>query len=285
MKKYSFNVDSYFKLEKILYGQCFRWIQNDDGSFVGVIKDNVIKIWQEKNIVYYYAMSEKNIQNIVTDYFDLNTSYKKIITDFKKKGNSFLNEIIQYSKGTRILHQDKFEILLSYIISASNNISRIQGSIEKLSKLYGTKVIFNKEVYYLFPTIEQLKNVQGKDYSDKIRVGYRAKYLRNTVKFVLKAGNIIEKISNMNTDEARKELMKLEGVGPKVADCVMLFSMNKKEVFPVDRWIQRVMEKYTKEKHLTKLMIHNISEKEFGKYAGVMNHYMFYWGRENKISD
>jgi len=285
VKKYSFNVDSYFKLEKILYGQCFRWIQNDDGSFVGVIKDNVIKIWQEKNIVYYYAMSEKNIQNIVTDYFDLNTSYKKIITDFKKKGNSFLNEIIQYSKGTRILHQDKFEILLSYIISASNNISRIQGSIEKLSKLYGTKVIFNKEVYYLFPTIEQLKNVQGKDYSDKIRVGYRAKYLRNTVKFVLKAGNIIEKISNMNTDEARKELMKLEGVGPKVADCVMLFSMNKKEVFPVDRWIQRVMEKYTKEKHLTKLMIHNISEKEFGKYAGVMNHYMFYWGRENKISD
>lgn len=285
MKKYSFEVDSYFKLDKILYGQCFRWKQNDDGSFVGVIKDNVIKIWQEKNMVYYYAMNEKNIQNIVIDYFDLNTSYKKIISDFKKKDNSVLNEIIKYSKGTRILHQDRFEILVSYIISASNNISRIQGSIEKLSKLYGTKVIFNKKEYYLFPTIEQLRNVQEKDYENKIHVGYRAKYLRNTVKLLLKADNLLEKISNMNIDDVRKELVKLEGVGPKVADCVMLFSMNKKEVFPVDRWIQRVMEKYTQEKHLTKLMIHNISEKEFGEYAGVMNHYMFYWGRENKISN
>ncbi len=284
MKIYETKVDEFFDLDKILYGQCFRWKKQDDGKFIGVIENNVIKIWQDKDKIYYYAYNNENIDKIIYNYFDLGTDYKKIILDIKKKcNNKFLNEIIDYSKGTRILNQSMFEIVISYIFSSSNNIPRIEGSIEKLSSLYGKKVIFEDKEYYLFPKIDNLKGIKEDRYKEEIRIGYRAPYVEKTVKKLLSKEYDLKEISNLNTNDARNKLLQLEGVGPKVADCILLFSMNKKDVFPVDTWINKVMKLYSNNENINKKEIANLISKDFGEYSGIINHYMFYWGRENKI--
>ncbi len=284
MKKYKMVVDEYFKLGKILYGQCFRWKMREDGKYIGVINNNVIKIWQEGNFVYFYAMDNKNIEEFIHEYFDMGTNYKKIVQGIKKNSNNeLLNEIIKYSKGTRILNQSMFEILISYIFSASNNIPRIENSIERLSQLYGNKLEFENNIYYSFPTKQQLKSVSSDEYKQKIRIGYRAPYVENTVKDILSGNYDLEDISKMDTNLARNKLLNLQGVGPKVADCILLFSMKKKDVFPIDTWIEKVMKKYFNNENLTKKQIQELIDKEFGEYKGIINHYMFYWGRENKI--
>lgn len=284
MKKYKIKVDEYFRLEKILYGQCFRWKLTPEGKYVGVVDNNVIKIWQEKDIVYFYALYNNDIEAFIHNYFDMDTDYKKIITSIKRKSNNpLLNEIIKYSKGTRILNQSIFEIVISYIFSASNNIPRIENSIERLSQLYGNKMEFENNIYYSFPTIEQLKKVSSDEYKEKIRIGFRAPYVEKTVKDIYTNGYDLEKIMKMDTESARKKLMELQGIGPKVADCILLFSMHKKDVFPIDTWIEKVMKKYFNDEKLTKKQIQQLINNEFGKYKGIINHYMFYWGRENKI--
>ena len=131
MKVFKLKVDEYFRLEKILYGQCFRWKLREDGKYIGVVGNNVIKIWQEDNNVYYYGLDNTNIEEYIYNYFDLATNYKQVITKLQRKSNNpLLDEIIDYSKGTRILNQSMFEIVISYIFSASNNIPRIENSIE-----------------------------------------------------------------------------------------------------------------------------------------------------------
>lgn len=284
MKIHKREINDYFDLDKILYGQCFRWKKQDDGKYIGVIHNNVIKIWQEGNTIYYYGYDEEDIDNVIYEYFDLGTNYEQIILDIKKRcNNEFLNKIIDYSKGTRILNQSMFEIVISYIFSSSNNIPRIEGSIEKLSSLYGKKVIFEDKEYYLFPDMNSLDGVTEEKYKEQIRIGYRAPYVAKTVEKILSGKYNLQDISQMDTDTARKILLELEGVGPKVADCILLFSMKKKNVFPVDTWINKVMKIYCNNENISKKEIANLINKDFGKYSGIINHYMFYWGRENKI--
>ena len=284
MKVFKIKVDEYFRLEKILYGQCFRWKLREDGKYIGVVGNNVIKIWQEDNTVYYYGLDNNNIEEYIYNYFDLATNYKQVVTKLQKKSNNpLLDEIIDYSKGTRILNQSMFEIVISYIFSASNNIPRIENSIERLSQLYGNKLEFENNIYYSFPTKEQLKNVTEEEYREKIRIGFRAPYVEDTTKNILSSQYDLENIKGMETDIARKELLKLQGVGPKVADCILLFSMEKKDVFPIDTWIEKVMKKYFNDETLNKKQMQEKIDEEFGKRKGIINHYMFYWGRENKI--
>lgn len=284
MKVFKIKVDEYFRLEKILYGQCFRWKLREDGKYIGVVGNNVIKIWQEDNTVYYYGLDNNNIEEYIYNYFDLATNYKQVVTKLQKKSNNpLLDEIIDYSKGTRILNQSMFEIVISYIFSASNNIPRIENSIERLSQLYGNKLEFENNIYYSFPTKEQLKNVTEEEYREKIRIGFRAPYVEDTTKKILSGEYNLDNIKDMETDVARKELLKLQGVGPKVADCILLFSMKKKDVFPIDTWIEKVMKKYFNNETLNKKQMQEKIDEEFGKSKGIINHYMFYWGRENKI--
>lgn len=284
MKIYKLKVDEYFNLKKILYGQCFRWRMRGDGKYIGIVNNNVIKIWQEKDAIYFYGLNNTNIDKFVYEYFDMGTDYKKIITDINQKtDNILLKEIIRYSKGTRILNQEMFEIVISYIFSASNNIPRIENSIERLSQLYGNKMEFENNVYYSFPTIQQLSKISSDEYKENIRIGFRAPYVESTVTDIYKNGYNLEKIKEMETLQARTKLMELQGIGPKVADCILLFSMNKKDVFPIDTWIEKVMKKYFNNEKMTKREIQQLVDNEFGKYKGIINHYMFYWGRENKI--
>ena len=192
---------------------------------------------------------------------------------------------IQYGKGIRILNQDLWETIISFIISANNNIPRIKGIIERISEKYGKEIIWKNKKYYTFPTAEELKNVSVEDYR-KLGLGFRDIRLYKTTQMILNKEVDLEKMhKNPNTYEVRDQLLKLSGVGPKVADCILLFSNLKRlEVFPIDVWVRRVMNdlyiKNEDETKVSKRQIENIAQEKFGKLAGLAQQYLFYWRRE-----
>lgn len=192
---------------------------------------------------------------------------------------------IEYGKGIRILNQDLWETIISFIISANNNIPRIKGIIEKLSKKYGKELEFEGKKYYTFPTPKELENVTVEDYRS-LGLGFRDIRLYETTKMILeKKVDLQELRKNPNTFEVREKLLTLSGVGPKVADCILLFSDLKRfEVFPIDVWVRRVMNdlyiKNPDEAKVSKKQIEKIANEKFGNLAGLAQQYLFYWRRE-----
>ena len=284
-QKYVLEDINSFELKDIFdCGQCFRWNQQEDGSYTGVFGNNVLNIKKDKNKVVFEGICEKDIKPTVENYFDLNRDYEKIKNELSKIDEN-MKSSIEYGKGIRILNQDLWETIISFIISANNNIPRIKGIIERLSKAYGTKMIWRGKDYYTFPTAEQLKDVAVKEYRD-LGLGFRDIRLYETTKMVLEKEIDLEKMrKNPNTIEVREELLKLSGVGPKVADCILLFSDLKRfEVFPIDVWVRRVMnDLYIKQKDeakVSKKQIEKIAEEKFGNLAGLAQQYLFYWRRE-----
>ena len=278
------NVKS-FKLKDIFEcGQCFRWNIQNDGSYIGIFKNNVLKVSQKENDIIFEGMCENKIDDVVTNYFDLNRDYEKIKNKLSKIDEN-LKKSIEYGEGIRILNQDLWETIISFIISANNNIPRIKGIIERLSKKYGNKITYKNETYYTFPTPEQLRDVNVQDYRS-LGLGFRDIRLYETTKMILeKQINLDELKKNANTQEVRNELLTLSGVGPKVADCILLFSDLKRfDVFPIDVWVRRVMNdlyiKNPDEKQVSKKQIEKLAEEKFGDYAGLAQQYLFYWRRE-----
>lgn len=278
------NINS-FELKDIFdCGQCFRWNLQEDGSYTGVFGNNVLNIKKDKNKVVFEGICEKDIKPTVENYFDLNRNYEKIKNELSKIDEN-MKSSIEYGKGIRILNQDLWETIISFIISANNNIPRIKGIIERLSKKYGSEIIYKGKKYYTFPTAEQLRDVTVEEYR-KLGLGFRDIRLYETTKMVLEKEINLEKIrKNPNTIEVKEELLKLSGVGPKVADCILLFSDLKRfEVFPIDVWVRRVMnDLYIKKKDETKVskkQIEKIAREKFGNLAGLAQQYLFYWRRE-----
>ena len=265
-------------------GQCFRWKKQEDGSYTGIFGKNVLNVKKEDNKITFQGICEKDIKETVEKYFDLNRDYEKIKAKLAKIDNN-MKTSIEYGKGIRILNQDLWETIISFIISANNNIPRIKGIIEKLSKKYGKKIEYNHQKYYTFPTPEQLKDVTVEEYR-KLGLGFRDIRLYETVKMVLYKKVDLEKMEeNPNTTEVREELLTLSGVGPKVADCILLFSdLKRLEVFPIDVWVRRVMNdlyiKQEDENKVSKKQIEKIAEEKFGNLAGLAQQYLFYWRRE-----
>ena len=196
-----------------------------------------------------------------------------------------MKKSIEYGKGIRILNQDLWETIISFIISANNNIPRIKGIIERLSKNYGEEIDYNGEKYYTFPTVEELKDVSVEKYRE-LGLGFRDIRLYETTKMILNGEVDLDELrNNPNTMEVRDKLLTLSGVGPKVADCILLFSDLKRfEVFPIDVWVRRVMnDLYIKNEDETKVnkkQIEKIAKEKFGNLAGLAQQYLFYWRRE-----
>ncbi len=278
------NVNS-FELKDIFEcGQCFRWNKQEDGSYEGVFGENVANVKKEGRDVIIKGIFKENIQKTVEEYFDLKRDYNKIKQSLSKIDEN-MKTSIKYGSGIRILNQDLWETIISFIISANNNIPRIKGIIERLSKKYGDKITWNNKEYYTFPTVEELKDVAIEEYR-KLGLGFRDVRLYETTKMILeKKVDLNQMQKNPNTLEIREELLKLSGVGPKVADCILLFSTLKRlEVFPIDVWVRRVMnELYIKkedETSLSKKQIEQIAQEKFGNLAGLAQQYLFYWRRE-----
>ena len=262
-------------------GQCFRW-KCLDGYYVGVIKDRVIKIRQDKDYLYVKSNNMENIENVVRDYFELDKDYESIEKRIVNV-DDYVKEAIKNTSGLRHLNQDFFETIISYIISANNNIPRISKSVNEISKRYGDKIEFEGKEYYLFPTPKQLENVSIEDYRN-CGVGFRDKYIYDTVMKINQKQVDLDSMQKMNTSNLRKELLNLMGVGPKVADCILLFSCNREEVFPIDVWVERVMEKlYFNNESTTKKKILEYATSHFGSDAGIIQQHLFYNIRENML--
>ena len=264
-------------------GQCFRWNKEIDDSYTGVFGNNVINVKKEGQDIIFKGICNGNIKEICEEYFDLNTDYEKIKSNLSKVDNN-LKQSIKYGSGIRILNQDLWETLISFIISANNNIPRIKGIIERISKKYGNKIIFNNKEYYTFPTPEELSKANVQDLR-ALGLGFRDTRVYETTKMILENKSMLEELKKENNvDILREELLKFPGVGPKVADCIMLFSLKKLEVFPIDVWVRRVMNdlyiKNKDEEKVSKLQIQNLAKEKYGNLAGIAQQYLFYWRRE-----
>ena len=284
-QKYEIKNIKSFELADIFdCGQCFRWNKQEDGSYTGIFKGNVMNVQKQGDTVIFKGMCTGDIKEIVEEYFDLNRDYEKLKEELSKIDNN-IKVSIEYGKGIRILNQDLWEMIISYIISANNNIPRIKGIIERMSKKYGKEIEWNGEKYYTFPTIEELKDVTVEDYRN-LGTGFRDIRLYETVQMISDGKIKLDELQkNPDTHEVREQLFTLSGVGPKVADCILLFSTLKRfEVFPIDVWVRRVMnELYIKNEDETKVNkkeIEKIAQDKFGNLAGLAQQYLFYWKRE-----
>lgn len=284
MKKYIIENQESFKMEDIFdCGQCFRWNKQEDGSYIGVIKDAVIKVEQHNNKIVFSGESDEDFENIINYYFDLNTNYSEY-KDKLSNIDEYLLESIKFGEGIRILRQDLWECIISFIISANNNIPRIKKIIERMSVAYGEKIEFNGVEYYKFPTPEALSKASVQDLRN-LGLGFRDKRIYNTTKMILEKEVDLNKINSLeNTNLMREELLKLDGVGPKVADCILLFSLKRLDVFPIDVWVRRVMNDLyihnEEEEKVNKKDLQKLAEEKFGNLSGLAQQYLFYWKRE-----
>ena len=275
-----------FELKDIFEcGQCFRWNEQEDGSYTGIWKENVVNVKKEgQDYVFSGICKNGNLEEEIYTYFDLDRDYEKIKKELSKK-DTYMKTSIQYGKGIRILNQDLWETIISFIISANNNIPRIKGIIERLSKSYGKKIEWNGKEYYTFPTPEELKDVTVKAYRE-LGLGFRDIRIYETTKMILERKVDLKELEeNPNTMEVREKLLTLSGVGPKVADCILLFSdLKRLEVFPIDVWVRRVMnDLYIQNEDETKVnkkQIEMLAKEKFGDLAGLAQQYLFYWRRE-----
>lgn len=260
-------------------GQCFRWNKEDYDSYTGIFNENVINVKEEKDRIIFSGICKGDIKQECIRYFDLDNNYENIK---KKLANidEHLANSIKFGQGIRILHQDFWETLISFIISANNNIPRIKGIIEKISKEYGKRIIFRGKEYYTFPTPEELKNAKVEDFR-KLGAGFRDVRIYETVQKTLNNDIDLEKIQEeKDINKVKDMLLAIPGVGPKVADCVMLFSLKKYQSFPVDVWVRRVIsELYFQNEDQSPKTIQQFAEKHYGDLAGLAQQYLFFWRR------
>lgn len=274
------NQESFNSVHIFECGQCFRWNIEEDNSYTGIFKNNVINVKEENNKIIFTGVCENDIKQECIKYFDLNTNYENIKNELANI-DIYLANSIKYGNGIRILHQDLWETLISFIISANNNIPRIKTIIERISKKYGKKINFRGKEYYTFPTPEELSKATAEDFRN-LGLGFRDVRVYETVQRTLNKQIDLEKLeSEINIEKIRDELLKIPGVGPKVADCIMLFAMQKYEVFPVDVWVKRVIsELYFENEEQKPQIIQKFAKKQYGELAGLAQQYLFYWRRK-----
>ena len=264
-------------------GQCFRWDKQKDGSYTGIFKQNVVNVKKENNRIIFKGICEKNIKDECIKYFDLDTNYDNIKSKLSNVDN-YLKTSIKYGEGIRILNQDLWETIISFIISANNNIPRIKGIIERISKNYGKKIVWNNNEYYTFPTPQELSKASVEDLR-KLGLGFRDVRVYETTKIINENPDKLKELADeKDVNKLKEELLQFPGVGPKVADCIMLFSTLKRlEVFPIDVWVRRVMnELYIKNEDETKVNkkeIEQLAKTKYGNLAGIAQQYLFYWRR------
>lgn len=291
-----------FDIKQILEcGQCFRWDKINDKNYIVVAFGRVIEIIQEDNEVTILNSNEEDFNNIWLKYFDLERNYNDIKEVLAK--DEILRKSVEFGYGIRILNQDPFEMLISFIISARNSIPSIKKTVKKICEKWGEKIDYKGEVYYTFPTPQAIKNATLEEIQST-GASFRSKYIVDTIKKVNEAietkedyeKNInnyaerpeildfdLEYIKSLDDDECHVALQKFMGVGAKVADCIMLFSMAKHSAFPVDVWVKRAMIYFYVAPDVSLNKMRVFARDKFGKLSGMAQQYLFYYARENKI--
>lgn len=277
MKKIGFLISKDFHPKHTLEcGQIFRFSVFEDGSYEVRTGDKRARILKASN---GFFVQTKHV-DFFKNFFDIETDYEKIKHELKKSPE--LANGIDLGFGIRIVKSSLLEMIVSFIISANNNIKKIQKTIENLCAFAGKKVFDEFGEFFAFPTLEELKKISIEEFQ-KIGAGYRSPYL---VKAIAKIDvNWLENLKKMETKEARRELISLAGIGGKVADCVLLFGLSKKDVFPVDVWVERVFQQFYSKKHPKIKKNEEIREFLVGKFknlSGYAQQYLFYFLRETQ---
>lgn len=291
-----------FDIKQILEcGQCFRWDKISDTNYIIVAYGRVIEVLQEGDKATIYNSNEEDFNNIWISYFDLERDYDEIKTELAK--DEILRKSVDFGYGIRILNQDPFEMLISFIISARNSIPSIKKTVKKICEAWGERIEYKGVEYYTFPTPKAIKEATLEDIQGT-GASFRSKYIVDTIKKVNEAIEVkedmennpdkyserpeildfdLEYIKSLNDDECHVALQKFMGVGAKVADCIMLFSMSKHSAFPVDVWVKRAMIYFYVAPDVSLNKMRVFARDKFGAYSGMAQQYLFYYARENKI--
>ena len=268
-----------FKLfDTVMCGQIFRFFPLNDGSFDVILKDRVINIYQKDNALYVSSNDETDLEKVVRNYFDLDNDYEKM-DDFLIKNDVKLKDAINFSKGLTMIKQDPFETVMEYIISANNGVPQISAALNNIAEKYGKKVTFNNKEYYLFPTFNDLKDLSESDYR-ACKVGFRDKYLKQMVDKLNNGDVNLDEFYTLDTTDSLNKLMENNGIGPKVASCILLFAYQKYDVFPIDTWVKKIMKNDYKIEGEKK--IREFAVKTYGKYSAIALQYLFNYSRNKK---
>ncbi|MBR5310044.1 MAG: DNA-3-methyladenine glycosylase 2 family protein [Oscillospiraceae bacterium] len=243
-------------------GQCFRWKADENGNWCGVVKGVYRKIRQEEDGITIIGIDEEEFENIWLDYFDFSRDYDVLKKDFG--ANEMLSDACEFASGIRVLRQEPWEAFISFIISQNNNITRIKGIVERLCAAFGEEI---EPGIYAFPTAERLAKEPSESFA-KIGCGYRADYISAAAKEVYEGTLVLEELMTAPIKEARERLLKVHGVGPKVADCVLLYGLGRVERCPADVWMKRVIAALGGE------MPPCVTE-----YAGIAQQFLFHYAR------
>ena len=258
-------------------GQAFRWNRQHDGKYIGVVGNNVFEVEQKGNTLVVNSSANQNIDKFLKEYFEISRDYEKI----ERRMMSFeeLVPAVNYCSGYRILFQDPWETTISFIISANNSIGNIKKIIENICRLYGSPIEYKGKLYHSFPSPNTLAVLTEAELK-LTKCGYRAKYIIETAQMISSGKIDIYALRKLPTSSARNKLMAFPGVGPKVADCIMLYSMKKFDAFPIDRWIKRVLEHiYFDGKQQHPMELKKFATKKFKDKAGFVQQYLFYFSR------
>lgn len=251
-------------------GQAFRWNSDENGVYTGIAYGTPARVWME-NGKGYILSTEDSFSSVWHDYFDLKRDYSALREQIGRE--KVLLPACEFGKGIRILRQEPWEALCSFIISQCNNIPRIKGIVEKLCMLCGDEIDFMGERLYTFPTAQNVAALSVKEL-DTLRSGYRAAYISEAARGVADGSIDLKKIMAMPTPDAKRELLALSGVGEKVASCVLLFGLGKLDAFPVDVWMKKAIKFFFGEG--------KFDYARFGDLAGLAQQYMFHYMRNGK---
>ena len=260
---YFLKTDTLNLLQTLEGGQAFRWTHDEDSVFSGIVGNKPLKIRQEKDGVTFLGIEESEL-SFWFEYFDTETNYDAVIEQFSS--DETLKLAAGENRGLRILRQEPFETLISFIISQNNNIPRIKGIVSRLCENFGEKC----NDMYSFPSAEKLARLSENDLAP-LRAGFRNRYIIDAARKTTDKTVDLEKIYAMTYDEGKAELKKITGVGDKVADCVLLFAYHKTEAFPMDVWIKRIVAEYYPD-GLPECM---------GDYKGIAQQYLFEYFRNH----
>lgn len=260
-------------------GQAFRWKKEEDSSYTNIAYGKIINVKKEGSNIIFRNTNMEDFKSIWFNYFDLSRDYGEIKKSLSK--DPILKKAIHYGDGIRILNQDPFEIIISFIISANNQIPRIKGSIGKISQDLGEYIgLYMGEKYYSFPSPDKFLSLKGDYVREKYKVGFRADRILETSRMIYEGEIDIDCIYTLSREESKDILMNLPGVGPKVSDCILLFSYGKQNAFPVDVWVKRLMEYFYLKEDTSNKKIEEYGQKLFGDLSGFAQQYLFYYGRE-----
>lgn len=261
--------DSELDLKKTFdCGQCFRWNLRADGSYLGVASGRAARLWAEDGSVYIDA--PEGDMDFWREYFDMETDYAAARKSVEL--NDYLIDCARYGAGIRILRQEKWEALCSFIISQCNNIPRIKGIVERLCSMYGDEIEYEGMTLYSFPPPERLAGLTPEDLAP-LRSGYRAAYMIDAARAVTEGALDLDSLAALPCAEARAELKKLNGVGDKVANCAVLFGLHRMDAFPVDTWMKKALKAHFPP---------DFDPAALGQYAGLAQQYIFYHAREEE---